>query len=135
VPEVCGALHPDAEEDPKNYGTPCDYPAGHEVIPDEEGNKWDHGYRFQGEPACWWNGYLGEPVAPVAPVADPWNPASPDYMVLPHPFGLQGNAEICNAPYVVNGWTVGYCTRVCKRWGKRAGMHRGDHEITWRTDG
>jgi len=65
-------------------------------------------------------------------VSDPWNPASPDYMVLPNPAGLQGNATFCNEPYVVNGNTVGYCSRVVKKWGKRAGQHRGDHEITWR---
>jgi len=62
---VCGTQHPYAEVDPKNYGTPCDYPAGHPPVVDEEGGEWDHGYRFPsgpgGEPALLWNGYLGEP--------------------------------------------------------------------------
>jgi hypothetical protein len=65
VSGLCGARHPDAEADPKNYGTPCDYPAGHPPVVDEEGVEWDHAYRFGGEPAMLWTGYLGEPKPPT----------------------------------------------------------------------
>lgn len=56
--DVCGAQHPYAEDDPKNYGTPCDYPKGHGPIADDEGDLWDHAYRFEGIPACHWTGTL-----------------------------------------------------------------------------
>ena len=58
--DVCGAQHPNAEDDPKNYGTACDYEAGHDRISDEEGSLWDHGYRYQGQWAGLWNGTLAQ---------------------------------------------------------------------------
>ena len=35
------------------------------------------------------------------------------------------NAKPCNAHYVVNGVTVGYCSRAVYMYGKKKGQHRG----------
>lgn len=64
----------------------------------------------------------------------PWDPASPAYGRLPSPVVSESGHRKCNEPFIVNGYTVGYCDEWVPGHGKKAGTHKGDHKITWKKE-
>lgn len=69
---------------------------------------------------------------------NPWDPTSPNYLVLPSPVVAEGGTRKCNKALMVNGTPMAYCTRWvwprARRRGFRrmpAGAHPGKHRVEW----
>lgn len=53
--------------------------------------------------------------------------------VLANPFIVENAYKICNAPYIVNDITVGFCSEVISFRDKKKndGKHKGPHRLEW----